>query len=71
MPRIYNCQHEPEDFCLRHFPTEAQARRAYDDGSEADDGRGNCFEHRGEHPPYDGEGYTCAICNKPLTTKDD
>jgi hypothetical protein len=24
-----------------------------------------------EHPPYEGEDYTCADCNKTLTGKDD
>ncbi len=24
-----------------------------------------------EHPPYAGGGYTCTLCHRPLTSKDD
>jgi hypothetical protein len=33
------------------------------------DDRGNCFGHDSDHPPYEGEGYTCEECGTEL--KDD
>ncbi len=72
MPRIYDGSSNPLDFCRKHWPNEATARRLYGSG-EGPDGRGNCFAYDAEHPDYDGEDYKCDHkgCNKRLTEEDD
>lgn len=72
MPRIYDGESNPHDFCRRHYPkTEEAARRIYGRG-EGPDGRGNCFGYDAEHPDYEGEDYHCDIrtCRKVLTERD-
>ena len=72
MPRLYNGDSDPLDFCNRHFPkNEALAFARYGAG-EGPDGRGNCFGYDCEHPPYsdDSEGpdaYRCQVCRCVLT----
>ncbi len=70
MPRIYTSTSDPIDFCKRHFPNEAKARLDFGKLGDGPDGRGNCFAHNAEHPEYEGEGYTCEVCNKELTEQD-
>jgi hypothetical protein len=72
MPRIYTSTSDPLDFCKRCFPkTEAAAFAKYGNLGDGPDGRGNCFGYDDDHPPYDGEDYTCHTCRKRLTGKDD
>lgn len=70
MPRIYNKQSDPIDFCNKHFPNENDAIKKYDVGDDGPDGRGDCFAYEADHPDYDTTDYTCEICNKKLTSKD-
>lgn len=70
MPRVVDGSSDPIDFCKRHFPSAAHARKLYGAG-EGPDARGNCFEHNAEHPPYAGEGYRCDQCGAILTDEDD
>ena len=72
MPRIYDSQSEPHDFCLRCFPkTEELAFKKYGNLGDGPDGRGNCFGYDEDHPPYAETDYRCQTCNKLLTEKDD
>ena len=68
MPRIYDGNSDPYDYCLRCFPSEAQAVKKHGAG-EGPDGRGNCFSYNDDHPDYDGEDYKCEKCRKSLTAK--
>ena len=72
MPRIYSAESDPIDFCRRHFPSKKAAEAKYGQG-EGPDERGNCFDYNSDHPPYGWEDveYTCEVCDKPLTSKDD
>lgn len=71
MPRIYTSESEPLDFCLRHFPkTEAEAFKKYGKLGDAPDNRGNAFSYNEDHPEYSDTDYTCEICHKELTDKD-
>jgi hypothetical protein len=70
MPRIYDSTSDPLDFCIVHFPSHQTAFERYGSRGDGPDGRGNCFGYDAEHPNYDGEDYTCEVCNKPLTGKD-
>jgi hypothetical protein len=70
MPRVYNGQSDPIDFCKKCFPPEDVAREVYGEGEGPDD-RGNCFDYESDHPSYNECDYKCAICRKPLTEKDD
>jgi hypothetical protein len=70
MPRIYDGNSDPHDFCLRHFPqTEEKARKRFGAG-EGPDNRGNCFGYNAEHPPYSDTDYGCEMCGKRLTDND-
>ena len=72
MPRIYNSASEPVDFCKRCFPkTEEKAFAKYGNVGEGPDGRGNCFGYEDDHPSYSDTDYTCEVCGKALTDKDD
>lgn len=74
MPRIYDSASDPIDFCKRHFPGLALATERYGNVAKTGngpDGRGNCFDHNAEHPPYEGEDYKCETCRCTLTEKDD
>jgi len=70
MPRIYDGESNPLDFCRRHFPSEAIALRRYGAGEGPDD-RGCCFAYDAEHPDYeDGFTYHCETCRKTLRDRD-
>ena len=71
MPRIYDGESNPHDFCRRHFPTEVTARLRFEAG-EGPDNRGNCFGYNDDHPDYEDTDYRCEErgCNKPLTARD-
>lgn len=72
MPRIYDSASNPRDFCKKHFPkTEEKAFSQLGILGDGPDNRGNCFAYEADHPPYEGEDYTCEICNKKLTANDD
>jgi hypothetical protein len=65
MPRIYDSQSNPVDYCAAHFPkTEAHAFAKHGDEGDGPDGRGNCFGYDAEHPPYNDEfmNYRCHTC---------
>lgn len=68
--RIYTSQSDPLDFCKRHAPGEALARKRYANLGDGPDGRGNCFGYDQDHPDYDGEAYTCHTCGCRLTGRD-
>jgi len=68
MPRIYDSESNPVDYCRRCFPkTEAKAY-AIHGGGEGPDDRGDCFAYDAEHPDYadDPDMYRCYVCNKEL-----
>ena len=69
MPRVRNGFSDPIDFCKKHMPSEAAAKRRYGAG-EGPDNRGNCFVYDDDHPPYEDETYRCQTCNKLLGEKD-
>jgi len=74
MPRIYASNADPLDFCTRHFPpSEKVANRRYGLRvyGEGPDGRGDCFSYNDDHPGYEDTDYTCLICGKMLTARDD
>lgn len=72
MPRIYTSANDPLDFCQKHFPkTEEAAREEYGNLGDGPDGRGNCFDYDAAHPTYDGNGYSCVECKKPLNDHDE
>lgn len=70
MPRIYDSQSNPLDFCRACFPDEETAARRYANRGDGPDGRGNCFGFRDDHPAYEDEDYTCENCGKPLRARD-
>jgi hypothetical protein len=75
MPRIYQSDNDPLDFCTDHFPDETAAELEYGDESRTGsgpDGRGNCFTYDADHPPYEDDPsmYRCTICHAPLTADD-
>lgn len=70
MPRVYTSQSDPVDFCKKCFPDEQEAIEKYGDIGNGPDGRGNCFEHNADHPPYEGEEYDCELCRKRLNKRD-
>lgn len=68
MPRIYDSESNPVDYCRRCFPkTEAKAY-AIHGGGEGPDGRGDCFGYDCEHPPYSDypDEYECYKCGMSL-----
>lgn len=72
MPRIYDSESNPVDYCRKHFPkTEAKAY-AIHGGGEGPDDRGDCFAYDAEHPDYpdDPEMYRCYVCGKELGLDD-
>lgn len=72
MPRVYNSCSEPIDFCRVHFPrTEAIAFAKYGNLGDGPDERGNCFDYDADHPPYEETDYTCEVCHRMLTARDD
>lgn len=71
MPRIYTSTSDPIDFCRDCFPGEPEAVELFGSVGDGPDGRGNCFDYNADHPPYQGEGYDCERCRKPLTARDD
>lgn len=71
MPRVYTSTSDPIDFCYVCFPSEKSAQAKYGNVGDGPDGRGNCFAHDSEHPPYEDDGsYNCEKCGKPLTDGD-
>jgi hypothetical protein len=71
MPRIHDGFNNALDFCRKCFPkTEALALQRFGAG-EGPDGRGNCFSYDSEHPAYEGLGYRCTGCDRPLGDADD
>ena len=71
MPRIYDSQSNPIDFCLSHFPSEGFAFKKYGNVGDGPDGRGNCYDYNSDHPDYaDSDHYTCEKCHKRLTERD-
>lgn len=71
MPRIYTSASDPIDFCKQCFPDEDEATKKYGNVGDGPDGRGNCFEHKADHPDYAGEDYQCEDCGKQLKSRDD
>ena len=71
MPRIYTSQNDPLDFCKQHFPSEKEAYLIYGNLGDGPDDRGNCYGYEAEHPPYEGEDYTCIKCKRRLSEEDD
>ena len=74
MPRIYNSESEPLDFCRdcwQYLDDEETAAEEHGGRETGPDGRGDCFAFDAEHPPYSECDYTCEDCNKLLTDKDD
>lgn len=78
MPRIYDSESNPMDFCKRHMPTEAKALVLFGNPNnlpqfDGPDGRGNCFGYDAEHPDYaeteEGD-YLCTTCTCQLTGRD-
>lgn len=67
MPRIYDHENNPLDFCRSCWPRNAdEAREALDLPKDWDEGNYEC-----SHPPYfECEGYSCEICDLLLTDKD-
>lgn len=70
MPRVYDAESNPVDFCKECFPDYEEAFDKYGEGEGPDD-RGNCFDYESIHPEYLDTDYTCEDCGKPLTEKDD
>ena len=72
MPRVYDSQSNPVDYCKRCFPaTEAVAFKLHGHSGDGPDGRGNCFGYDAEHPEYDDTDYVCERCGRKLTGRDD
>jgi len=73
VPRVYDSQSNPIDFCKRHFPSEKTALAKFGNLGDGPDGRGNCFGYECEHPDYtdDPDMYRCHTCKKNLTANDD
>jgi hypothetical protein len=65
--RIWTSDNDALDFHTRCAPSEEVARKRYANRGDGPDGRGNCFGYDDDHPSYDGEGYRCTTCKKPLT----
>ena len=70
MPRIYASNADPIDFCQDCFPAYGTAEEDWGDIGDGPDDRGNCFEYKADHPPYEITGYRCVGCNKPLGVED-
>ena len=70
MPRLYTSVNDALDFCNECFPDMAEAEEEYGDVGEGPDDRGNCFEHRADHPDYADHNYDCKFCGKRLTSGD-
>lgn len=68
--RIYTSCSDPIDFCKHCFPDANKAEERYGDVGDGPDGRGNCYDYDSDHPPYEGEGYTCEECGRELTDED-
>jgi len=61
MPRIYDANNNPLDYCYDCFITGKH-------GFDEDD---NTIDFDADHPPYqDTEGYRCEVCGKLLTEED-
>ncbi len=60
MPRIYDEDRNPIDFCRFCFPTEYNAEIEYGE---------NC-EYEAEHPDYSFDDYVCEVCLSSLTVFD-
>ena len=73
MPRVYDSDSSPINYCRDCFPDEAEAEalHKFPVRPTDNDGRGCCFDWGSDHPPYDGEDYRCHKCRKLLTGKDD
>jgi hypothetical protein len=71
MPRICASNNDPHDFCFSCYPSQDDADEdpQFHQGEGPDD-RGDCYEYDADHPDYDGLGYTCEVCGKPLTSED-
>ena len=84
MPRIYDKNNNPLDYCLDCFPDEEQFRT--DEGCR-DDKRdvGKCrfcnlghsstekschYSYNADHPPYEDTNYDCMECDCELTSED-
>ena len=59
MPRIYNEDRDPLDYCKKCFVT-VKLDALQNPNNDVD----------AEHPDYDDTIYTCEICNKKLTLQD-
>ena len=68
MPRIKTSANEPLDFCSDCFPDQTEAEVAF---GNVDVDTDNCFEHRAEHPPYEGTNTRCHYCKALLRELDD
>jgi hypothetical protein len=70
VPRIYDSQSNPLDFCKACFPSARDAFEQYGNVGDGPDGRGNCYGYNDEHPPYEDEDYTCENCRRLLRARD-
>jgi hypothetical protein len=71
MPRIYESNSDPLDFCRAHFPTRKVAEELYGHSGDGPDGRGDCFDYDSDHPDYDSDEYRCERCGVVLLTEQD
>lgn len=67
MPRIYDSESNPVDYCYKCFPKTKAKAYAIHGGGEGPDDRGDCFSYDAEHPDYGWcEDYECEKCGKVL-----
>lgn len=71
MPRIHDSKNDIHDFCFRCFPTESEAQAEFGNVGDGPDGRGNCFDYKSIHPPYEETDYICETCEDRLGGEDD
>jgi len=73
MPRIYDSESNPVDYCKPCFPkTEAEAFKKHGHEGDGPDGRGNCFGYDADHPDYEDGfmDYRCHTCRRKLKARD-
>ena len=63
MPRIYDPNNTPLDYCRSCFPSGAATKAKYGDV---------VFDYDADHPAYEGDlgAYGCATCGAALTKPD-
>ena len=72
MPRIYDSNNDPINYCKKCFPKEGAAENLhrFEVNEKANDGRGDCYSYDCVHPPYEMENYKCHNCRKMLNRVD-